>query len=43
MVALPAIGLAKRIHVEEAALRDALGENYVEYANGRARLIPGVW
>jgi protein-S-isoprenylcysteine O-methyltransferase Ste14 len=43
MLALPAAGLARRIAVEEAALRDALGAPYVAYCRGRARLIPGVW
>lgn len=43
MVVLPALGLAKRIQVEEAALRAGLGESYAEYCKGRARLVPGVW
>jgi protein-S-isoprenylcysteine O-methyltransferase Ste14 len=43
LVVLPAIGLVRRIEVEEAALRAGLGEAYVEYASGRARLIPGIW
>jgi protein-S-isoprenylcysteine O-methyltransferase Ste14 len=43
LVVLPAIGLIRRIVVEEAALRDGLGESYVQYCSGRARLIPGVW
>jgi protein-S-isoprenylcysteine O-methyltransferase len=32
-----------RIHVEERALSDALGEDYREYAAGTKRLIPFVW
>ena len=43
MVVLPAIGLVRRIAVEEAALQAGLGSAYVEYARGRARLIPGIW
>jgi protein-S-isoprenylcysteine O-methyltransferase Ste14 len=43
MVVLPAIGLAKRIAVEEAALRASLGDSYDSYCAGRARLIPGIW
>jgi protein-S-isoprenylcysteine O-methyltransferase Ste14 len=36
------MGLWVRIRVEEAALMASL-EGYREYAEGRARLIPGVW
>jgi len=43
MVVVPGIGLLWRIRVEEAALRAGLGDSYVEYCRGRARLIPGVW
>lgn len=43
MIVLPAIGLVKRIVVEEAALRAGLGDRYIEYCDGRARLIPGIW
>jgi protein-S-isoprenylcysteine O-methyltransferase Ste14 len=43
LVVLPAIGLVRRITVEEAALQAGLGDAYVEYAKGRARLIPGIW
>ena len=32
-----------RIHIEEQALRDAFGEEYVHYARGTKRLIPGVY
>jgi len=38
---LPA--MIRRIRVEEDALRDSLGSQYRDYANGRARLLPGVW
>jgi len=43
MVALPSLGLLWRIRVEEAALRAGLGNSYMEYCAGRARLIPGIW
>ena len=43
MIALPTLGLMWRIRVEEAALRAGLGVSYVEYCQGRARLIPGIW
>lgn len=43
LVVLPAAGLIRRILVEEAALRDGLGDSYIAYCSGRARLIPGVW
>jgi protein-S-isoprenylcysteine O-methyltransferase Ste14 len=43
MVALPTMALLWRIRVEEVALRAGLGDSYLEYCKGRARLIPGVW
>lgn len=43
MLVLPVGGLVPRIMVEEAALRQGLGELYDRYADGRARLLPGVW
>ena len=43
MVALPTMGLLWRIRVEESALRAGLGDAYVEYCKGRARLVPGIW
>jgi protein-S-isoprenylcysteine O-methyltransferase Ste14 len=43
MVVLPTMGLLWRIRVEEAALRAGLGDRYIEYCKGRARLIPGIW
>ena len=43
MVVLPTMGLQWRIRVEEAALRAGLGDSYLEYCKGRARLIPGIW
>jgi hypothetical protein len=36
--------MVRRIHVEEDALRRGLGTDvYDRYAEGRARLVPGVW
>jgi len=43
LVVLPGIGLVRRIAVEEAALQAGLGDEYVAYMRGRARLIPGIW
>jgi protein-S-isoprenylcysteine O-methyltransferase Ste14 len=43
MVVLAALGLARRIVVEEAALRAGLGASYDDYARGRARLVPRIW
>jgi len=40
---LPVLALGIRITVEEAALADALGADYLAYAGRTARLIPGVW
>lgn len=37
---VPAVGLVKRIRVEEAALRASFGDNSIERCNGRARLTP---
>ena len=42
MVGLAALGLARRIMVEEAALRAGLGKSYDDYARGR-RLVPHMW
>jgi len=35
--------LIYRIHVEEIALRDAFGNEYVEYGRTTKRLVPGVY
>lgn len=43
LIVLPAIGIVRRISVEEAALRAGLGGRYTDYCKGRARLIPRVW
>jgi len=37
------IALAHRIQVEEALLRQGLGNDYDRYAASRKRLVPGVW
>jgi protein-S-isoprenylcysteine O-methyltransferase Ste14 len=39
----PAAALLYRIHVEEAALRGAFGQQYVEYSRTTRRLIPGIY
>jgi len=43
MIVLPTLGLLWRIRVEEAGLRAELGDRYIEYCKGHARLIPGIW
>jgi protein-S-isoprenylcysteine O-methyltransferase Ste14 len=43
LVVLPTAGLVVRIRVEERALFGGIGEPYRRFAQGRARLIPGVW
>jgi protein-S-isoprenylcysteine O-methyltransferase Ste14 len=43
IVLLPLTGLLVRIHVEEHALENALGEEYRRYAAETRRLVPGVW
>jgi protein-S-isoprenylcysteine O-methyltransferase Ste14 len=40
---VPTAALLVRIRLEERALLDALGDDYRRYAEGRRRLIPGVW
>jgi protein-S-isoprenylcysteine O-methyltransferase Ste14 len=42
-LALLGVALAYRIRIEERALVSALGDDYVAFAAGRARLIPFVW
>jgi protein-S-isoprenylcysteine O-methyltransferase len=42
-VPLPLPALVWRIRIEETALRSGLGSVYDEYAEGRSRLLPGVW
>jgi protein-S-isoprenylcysteine O-methyltransferase Ste14 len=40
---VPTAGLVYRIRFEEHALLDGLGEPYRRFAEGRKRLVPGVW
>ena len=40
---VPTVGLVVRIHLEERALRDGLGDQYGRFAATRRRLFPGVW
>jgi protein-S-isoprenylcysteine O-methyltransferase Ste14 len=40
---VPTIGLVARIHFEERALLNELGEPYRRFAATRARLFPGLW
>jgi protein-S-isoprenylcysteine O-methyltransferase Ste14 len=40
---VPTAGLVVRIHFEERALLDGLGEPYRHFAASRPRLFPGVW
>ncbi len=43
LVVLPGLAYLRRIRVEEAELESVLGERYLAYARGRARLVPSVW
>jgi protein-S-isoprenylcysteine O-methyltransferase Ste14 len=43
LAVLPTAGLVYRIHFEERALLDALGEPYRRFAASRPRLFPGLW
>jgi protein-S-isoprenylcysteine O-methyltransferase Ste14 len=43
ILGLPTMALLYRIHVEEAALNQAFGEEYAEYSRVTKRLIPGVY
>jgi protein-S-isoprenylcysteine O-methyltransferase Ste14 len=43
IVVPPVAALLYRIHVEEAALTGAFGEQYVDYSQRTKRLIPGVY
>ena len=43
VIILPTLALLYRIHVEEAALREAFGEQYSSYCNTTKRLIPGIY
>jgi protein-S-isoprenylcysteine O-methyltransferase Ste14 len=39
----PTVALLYRIHVEEATLREAFGEEYTAYSRTTKRLVPGVF
>jgi len=43
IVAGPTAALLYRIHVEEGALREHFGQEYVEYCRETKRLIPGIY
>jgi len=43
LVLIPLLAILVRIHVEEAALTGALGEQYSTYASRTRRLVPGLW
>ena len=43
LVLIPLLAILVRIHVEEAALTGALGEQYSTYAGRTRRLVPGLW
>ena len=40
---IPLLALLPRIRVEERALTAALGDRYVQYRDGTAALVPGLW
>jgi protein-S-isoprenylcysteine O-methyltransferase Ste14 len=43
VTALPAGALLYRIHVEEIALREHFGQEYIDYSVRTKRLIPGIY
>jgi protein-S-isoprenylcysteine O-methyltransferase Ste14 len=43
LTVVPTAGLLVRIHFEERALLDGLGEPYRRFASSRPHLFPGVW
>ena len=43
IIVVPTAGLVFRIRAEERALLEGLGEPYRRFAEGRPRLVPGVW
>jgi protein-S-isoprenylcysteine O-methyltransferase Ste14 len=43
LAVVPTAGLVVRIHFEERALLEGLGEPYRRYAAGRSRLFPRLW
>jgi protein-S-isoprenylcysteine O-methyltransferase Ste14 len=43
MLVFPTAALLYRIHVEEMALTEAFGEDYLEYSRVTRRLVPGIY
>jgi protein-S-isoprenylcysteine O-methyltransferase Ste14 len=43
MLVVPTAALLYRIHVEEMALTEAFGEDYLEYSRVTRRLVPGIY
>lgn len=43
LVLIPLLAILVRIRVEEAALGNALGQQYTTYASRTRRLVPGLW
>jgi protein-S-isoprenylcysteine O-methyltransferase Ste14 len=43
LVLIPLLAILVRIHVEEAELTSALGQEYTTYASRTRRLVPGLW
>jgi protein-S-isoprenylcysteine O-methyltransferase Ste14 len=43
LVFIPLLAILVRIHVEEAELARALGQEYRAYARRTRRLVPGLW
>jgi protein-S-isoprenylcysteine O-methyltransferase Ste14 len=42
-IVIPLVGLMRRITVEEGALAQRMGDEYLAFAASRKRLIPGIW
>jgi protein-S-isoprenylcysteine O-methyltransferase len=40
---VPAVGIVRRIKVEEEALAAAFGSDYADYARRTRRMVPGIW
>jgi protein-S-isoprenylcysteine O-methyltransferase Ste14 len=43
MLVCPTAALLYRIHVEEAALTEAFGQQYIDYSKETKRLVPGIY
>jgi protein-S-isoprenylcysteine O-methyltransferase Ste14 len=43
LIFIPLLAILVRIYVEEAALSNALGQEYTTYASRTRRLVPGLW